>query len=174
MAKYGVFESVNMKSTHYGEHMFDAVVTAETQNGSVGYVEDGTLKTFTTATIGKFAPVIVDQVPWSYDTSSKKNQARSAFVNAKNTMVRTRAMGMGDRFALTAEAISGTPAVGKYLVLANNSAKLTVADAATGAFVAKITGTHKSGECLSTDGYVYGISDVMYDIEVLANTVSLA
>ena len=39
MANYTVFESVNMKSTHYAERIFDAVATEDIENGTFGYLD---------------------------------------------------------------------------------------------------------------------------------------
>ena len=163
---YGVFESNKMLSTNGGAHIVDAKVLTETDNGSVGYVEDGELKVFATATLGKKVPVIVDQVPMSYDTSHRANQRRDNITNAANTIVRCRMLGVGDVFSLSADAISGTPAVGKYLVLANNSKKLTIANEPANGLEIVITGTHKTGLTLTTDAHVYGATRTMYECEV--------
>ena len=173
MAKYGVIETTNMVATHAGAHIVDVLCTKETQNGFVGYANaNGELTTFTTATIGKQVPVIISNPAWNYDESRVVNQRADRYVIEANTMARGYQMMPLDTFALSAEAIDGTPAVGKYLVLANDSDKLKVSDTAEGAFVAEIYGTHNRGVSFAAKNVVLGASDVMYDIRVLANVVS--
>ena len=179
MAKYGIFESTNLVATKFGAHIVDALVTEDTENGSVGYVKyvDGvpTFTKFTADTIGKFEPVIVAQPAWSYDESYTKNQRANQFIVEANTTARCYTTVAMDKFSLSAEAIKGTPAVGKYLVLEADSGKFAVSDTAAGAYVAEIVATHMRGASLELkNGSVYGESTVMYEAVVRANVVSYA
>lgn len=170
MAIHGVIQSTNMASTHYG--IVDAKVTAAIDNGNVGYVEGGEFKTFTTDTIGKKQVVILDTPAWDYDNSKIENQRPDAFVNEAGSIARARNIYLNDKFGLNKEAISGTPAVGKYLVLANGSTKLTVADEAVGTFCAEIVEERVIGTTLATGARTYGYSYPLYIAKVIYNNVA--
>lgn len=78
-------------------------------------------------TIGLVASVemIKDAVTNHYDLAD--------FTNKAGEVIRVYSLEKGDEFSVTAKAISGTPAKGKYVKLTAASTKWTVADAATGA-----------------------------------------
>ena len=170
MAIHGVIESTNMASTRYG--MVDAKVTSAVDNGNVGYVEGGEFKTFTADTIGKRQVVILDTPAWNYNESSIENQRNDAFTNEAGTIARGRNVALNDKFGLNAEAIDGTPAVGKYLVLAANSTKLKVSATAEGAFCAKIEEVRTNGLTLTTGARTYGYSYPLYIAKVIYNNVA--
>lgn len=78
---YTVFESVNMKSTHYAERIFDAVATEDIENGTFGYLdglddgEDVIYKFVKGSATGKQV-VVVDQPVWNSDECKITNQRK--------------------------------------------------------------------------------------------------
>lgn len=74
--------------------------------------------------------IIYDTAVYHYDLSE--------FVNKANSVIRVYQPEAGDIFSVTAEALTGVPAKGKYVKIAEGATTLAVSDSAEGAFGAII------------------------------------
>lgn len=185
MAKYTVFESTNMASTHYAERIFDAVSDVDVENGTFGYLDglvEGEQVVYKfVAGYKKGEPVVVvDHPAWSEDTCRITNQRRDKYVNEAGKKFRVRVVKKLDEFGITIEGVtSATQAVVTAVSdFTANSVFLTID--ATGKLVASATSTADAvmeakimrkrivGGTLITTAHKYGYSAAMYEAKVVA------
>lgn len=177
MPKYGVFESVNMGSTHYAERIFDAVATVDVENGTFGYLNglaegESHVYNFVAGTKEGEKVVVADNPAWSEDTCRITNQRRDNYVIKAGTRFRVRVIKVNDEFGVTVECM--TPATreavkdGSYLTIDANTGKLVVSDASTeNAVMEAVVERHRMmGGTLVTAAHKYGYSNVMYEARV--------
>lgn len=177
MANYIVFESVNMKSTHYAERIFDAVATVDIENGTFGYLdglddnEDVIYKFKKGSATGKQV-VVVDQPAWNPDECKITNQRKDNFIIKAGTPFRVRVVAFNDEFAISVDgftsATQSTADVGKFLTIDATTGKLVVGDSTTSAakFEATIMRKRIQGATLVTVANTYGYSRTMYEAKV--------
>lgn len=186
MAKYTVFESVNMGSTHYAERIFDAVASTDIENGTIGYLnglsdKDGVIYNFVAGTkegLGAGDIVVVDNPAWDEDTSKRTNQRRDKYIIPAGMPFRVRTIKKNDEFGIT---IEGFTAASKSVVtnvtdFKTNNVSVSI-DATTGKLVAKagnstgimvgkVMRTRTEGDTIVTSLRSYGYSTVFYEIKV--------
>lgn len=191
MAKHTVVETSRLASTHWGAHIYSLIHDADLDNGAVGYVGDLSedvdgretyeFGVFDADTINKKRAVLVAHPEWSYDESTRANQALSAYYNKADIPFRAFDLTAGDDFAISAEGFDATDVeeieVGQYVILDANKTtfKLTadVKDTAAMGFVGKITKTlKKSVGYERVDGEMYGATKTLYVVHVERNEVS--
>lgn len=180
MAKYTVFESVNMLSTRGAKRIFDAVATTDVENGTFGYIEelengeDVTYK-FHAGTKDGATIVVVDNPAWSYDTSKKSNQRRDKYIVPAGVKFRVRELALNDEFGITIEGVtseSQSKMKKDAFLTIDSTGKLVAAatTAKTGSttpkFEAKVMRTRTSGTTLSTTAHTYGYSATIYEAKV--------
>lgn len=181
MANYTVFDSTNMGSTHYAERIFDAVCTADVENGTFGYLDglaDGEtyVYNFKVGTKTGAQVMVADQPAWTEDTCRRTNQRRDKFVIKAGTRFRVRVVKVNDEFGITVEGV--TPAtqskmdVGAFLTIDATTGKLVASATAatTPVMEAEVMRKRAIGNALVTAAHNYGHSAVMYEakIKVLA------
>lgn len=177
MAKYGIFESVNMGTTKYAERIFDAVATEDIENGTFGYLdglaegEDVTYN-FVKGTKDGEKVVVVDNPAWTEDECRTSNQRRDNYIIPAGTRFRVRVVKVTDEFGIVAENV--TPETREVL---DKDIYLTI-DATTGKLVAKTESTEGaimeaqvkrkrvSGATIVTSVRDYGYSRIVYDAKV--------
>lgn len=192
MAKYAVFESVNMASTEYATRIFDAVAQTDIENGTFGYLNglanvDGVIYNFVAGTkngLGDGDIVVVDNPAWSEDTTRRTNQRRDKYIIPAGTPFRVRVIAKNDEFGITAEGFTSAT---KSIVTAVTDFKtnnITVAiDSSTGKLVAKsgnstgivvgkVMRIRKEGDTIVTSLRSYGYSTDIYEIKVTGFNVS--
>lgn len=184
MAKYTVFESANMASTHFAERIFDCVADTDIENGTFGYmgeqVEPG-------GHIYKFVPgfkdgekvVVADQPAWTEDTCRITNQRRDQFVITAGTPFCVRVVKINDEFGITIEGV--TPAtrdkmkLGAFLTIDSATGKLVASDKAAAdsepavtdpAMEAVVMRKRMIGGTLVTAAHEYGYANEMYEARV--------
>ena len=135
---YGVFESVNMRSTHAGGRIFDAVAAFDVENGTVGYLDglsngETTIYVFKKGLAEGKAPVIVDQPAWDVDDSKTSNQRKDKFIVKQGTPFRVRKLYNDDKFGISIDCVALADregfAVGKTVTVDENG-KFVVVTAA--------------------------------------------
>jgi len=177
MAKYGVFESINMKSTKGAERIYDAVATVDIENGTFGYLDglatgETVVYNFAKGTAEGKTVVVVDQPAWDYDTTYIANQRKDKFIIPAGTKFRVRVVAKGDDFgindACVTEATKGDLAKGVYLTIDTTGKLVASATATVGAiFEATVMNLRKSGNTIVTTGAgTYGYTDTIYECAV--------
>lgn len=129
-----VCHTVKVKETNRGGRLYSAVHTSELENGSViflGALKEGEMEIRqavvpTTALIAKETPCLVMSAEMIYDESTKAKQALGNYTNVAGKAFPVIPLSEFDEIELSKEAFTGTPAVGKYVVLKNNSTKWDV------------------------------------------------
>lgn len=184
MAKYTVFESANMASTHFAERIFDCVSDKDVENGTFGYlgeqVEEG-------SHIYKFVPgvkdgekvVVADQPAWTEDTCRTSNQRRDKFIIPAGMPFRVRVVKRNDEFGITIEGVTEASRekmkVGAFLTIDKATGKLVAAEkpAAQGepavtdvAMEAVVVRKRMVGANLVTPLREYGYENAMYEARV--------
>lgn len=177
MANYTVFESVNMKSTHYAERIFDAVATEDIENGTFGYLDgldDGedVIYKFVKGSATGNQVVVVDQPVWNSDECKITNQRKDNFIIKAGTPFRVRVVAFNDEFAISIDGITSATQskadTGKFLTIDTTTGKLVAGDSATSdaKFEATIMRKRVQGATLVTVANTYGYSRVMYEAKV--------
>jgi len=177
MAKYGVIESVNMKSTSGAERIYDAIATVDIENGMFGYLDglatgETVVYNFAVGTSTGKTVVVVDQPAWNYDTSRIANQRKDQFIIPAGTKFRVRVIAKGDEFGINDACVtvaSKSLLLKDAFVTIDTTGKL-VAKATTTAsvpFEAVVRRTRKSGNTLVITGVgTYGYTDTIYECAV--------
>jgi len=177
MAIYGVYESVNQKSTRGAERIFDCVASTDIENGTFGYLNglatgESVVYNFAVGTSDGKEIVVVDQPAWTADTTYKSNQRKDKFIIPAGTKFRVRVIADNDEFAVNTACVT-TASVANFAV----DAFVTI-DATTGKLVASATTTadvafegtvirkRVQGATLVTAANTYGYSRDMYEIKV--------
>lgn len=177
MATYGVIESVNMKSTHYAERIFDVVSTVDVENGTFGYLNglatgESVVYNFAKGLLAGKEIVVVDEPAWSTDTTYKSNQRKDQYIIPAGTKFRVRVIALNDEFAVnTACATTATvPAliVGAYVTIDATTGELVASATAatTPVFEGTVMRKRVQGATLVTTANAYGYSRDMYEIKV--------
>lgn len=187
MAKYSVFESTNLRATHFAERIFDCVAEEPIENGTFGYFEelaDGYTHVYKFVKgVKEGAPVVVANNPaWSEDTCRITNQRRDQYIIPAGTVFRAFALHEGDEFGITIEGVSAATqsVVTGQTDFAKNAVYLTIGT--DGKLVAKTESTDDAvmearverkrtiGATLVTGIRDYGYANAMYEarIKVLA------
>jgi len=176
MAIYAVFESTNMRATHYAKRIFDCVCDKDVENGMFGYMDglvDGHthMYNFVAGTKEGKQIVVVNQPAWTEDECSRTNQRRDKFYIPAGTPFRVFCVDMDDEFAITKEACTKDTMdaieVGKFLTI-DATGKLKVADASTDGAVmeAEVMRKRKQGDTIVTGVRTYGYSNMMYTAKI--------
>jgi hypothetical protein len=168
-----VCETTNLRCVHYAERIWDAVANFDVDNGTFGYldglkVEGGVIYNFVTGTKEGSAVVMAHNPEWTEDTCRRTNQRKDKFYIKANVPFRAYTLHEGDEFAVSTEAFSGTPEVGKYVTI-NANGKLEVSDSAPAdgaAMVGKIMRSRIMGTVITTVEHDYGYSRKMYEVKV--------
>lgn len=131
MAKYCVFDSTNMRATHFAERIFDCVSDEDIENGTFGYLgelADRNIYKFVKGAKDGEAVVVVNQPAWTEDTCRTSNQRRDKFIIPAGTPFRVFAVHEGDEFGITIEGISSATQniVGSETDFAANDVFLTI------------------------------------------------
>lgn len=176
MATYAVFESTNMKTTHYAERIFDAVATVDIENGTFGYIEElatdsDVIYKFVKGTKAGMPVVVVDQPVWTEKTCLTSNQRKDKFIITAGTPFRVRVVAKNDEFAISAAAVTSTSVdkldVDAYLTI-DTTGKLVASNtsSASATFEAKVMRKRISGGTMVTTAHNYGYSRTMYEAKI--------
>lgn len=148
IAKHAVCNPANVLAQNYGEHMFSIQLNSDTDNGNLVAVGDYlSLDLFGEAAVTTFGGKIVQQMtngnylvmvtdpgdavlvyekPLIAEEYSNTFKKISNFYNKAGENVRCYGLHKYDRFEVSAEAFSGTPAVGKTISSVENK-KMVIA-----------------------------------------------
>lgn len=130
-----VAESSRLKATIAG-HIYDLEMIADTDNGTivaVGALSDLGVQVFKAKEYAAGdKPYLVLTTPLAYN-GKKAWSDEKYFYNAKGEVARAYELCVDDIYTLSADAFTGTPAVGKFV-----DATYAVADAAGDGFVGEI------------------------------------
>lgn len=190
MAKHGVVETSRLAATHWGAHIYSLVHDANIDNGNVGYVgalsedidgqETYEFGVFDSETIGKKRAVLVAHPEWSYDESTRANQALSAYYNKAGIPFRAFDLTAGDDFKISEECFdaSGVDEIeaGQYVVLDNGKTtfKIVEEEPATAGFYGVITGKYQRAAGFKQEnGTLYGEPTFVYGVHVERNDLIL-
>lgn len=183
MAKYTVFESTNMASTHYAERIFDAVADSNIENGTFGYLDgladgESVIYNFVAGFKDGEDVVVADNPAWTEDESRITNQRRDKYVNEAGVPFRVRSVKKRDEFGITIEGITGDTqkTVTKvsdftespvYLTI-DATGKLKASESTSGdaGFEAKVMRKRIVGATLSTPLRNYGYSNQIYEAKI--------
>ena len=174
MAKYTVFESVNMGSTHYAERIFDAVADVDVENGTFGYLDglaDGETNVYKFKAGAKV--VVADNPAWTEDASRTVHQRKDKYIIEAGTKFRVRVVKVNDEFGITIEGVTTASKakmdVGAYLTI-DATGKLVAGTATTEGAVMEAVVERKRvvGGTLATAAHNYGYSNVMYEARINA------
>lgn len=176
---YAVCHTAKVKETNRGGRLYSAVHTAPLQNGSIvflgelvsGEKEIRQAEVPTTAAIAKKRPMLVMTPEIIYDQSTKSKQALGNFVNPANKAFPVVPLSEFDEIEVSKEVFEGTPTVGKYVQLKDNSVKLEVVDSApeAGVLYGKITSSRKAfmPVVLGGDGKLTPVAYDLYNVEFI-------
>ena len=177
---YTVCNTVKVKNTNRGGRLYSALLASAIENGSIiflgglvsGQKEIRTGVVPTTALIETETPMLVMTPEMIYDQSRKATQALGNFINPANKSFPVIPLEAFDEIEVSAEAFVGTPAIGKYAVLADGSTKLTIQDTAptTGCVLyGKITSSRKSAmpTFLGGDGTLFPTAYDLFNVEFI-------
>lgn len=176
MAKYTVFESVNMGSTHYAERIFDAVASVDVENGTFGYLDglsDGepVVYNFVAGYKAGEPVVVVDNPAWDYDTCRITNQRRDQYINEAGKKLRVRVVKNLDEFGITIEGVTAATQEqmkqGAFVSI-DSTGKLVASDAAVDEdnMIGEVMRERVIGAQLVTAAHNYGSAYKMYEIKV--------
>ena len=178
---YGVFESTNMRSTHAGGRVYDAIADYDVENGTVGHLEgvvngETVVYKFVKGLAKGKAPVIVDQPAGDDDTSRTINQRKDKFIVEAGTKFRARKIYNDDKFAVSIDCIATADQegfdAGKTVTVDQNGKFTVVSESAEGEdpadndFEGVVRYKRTQGNVLVTTAHNYGYSRYMYVIEV--------
>lgn len=185
MAKYTVFESVNMGSTKYAERIFDAVAATDIENGTFGYLnglkvisgsnKEPNIYNFVAGTkTGLKAGdiVVADNPAWTEDTSKITNQRRDQYIIPAGTRFRVRVVRKNDEFGISKEGITTASQskldVGAYLTIDATTGKLVASDTAATSPIMEAVVQRKrvTGGVLATPVRNYGSSTTIYEAKI--------
>lgn len=190
MAKHGVVETSRLAATHWGAHIYSLVHDADIDNGNVGYVGDLSetidgqetyeFGVFDSDTIGKKRAVLVAHPEWSYDETTKENQALHVFYNKAGIPFRAFDLTAGDDFKISEECFNATGVEeiekGQYVVLEDGKTtfKIVTDEPTTEGFVGVITGKwQRAAGFKQEDGTLYGYPTYVYGVHVERNDLIL-
>lgn len=172
-----VCHTIRVKEAGVGGRLYSAIHTSALPNGSViflGEKETGFPEIYkavvpTTDLIAKETPMLVMCPEIMYDETRRANYALGNFINKANKAFPVIPLSEFDEIELSKEGFTGTPTVGKYVVLENNSTKFKIEDdkPATGhVLVGKITATRKSSlpVFLAGDGNLFPQAYDLYTV----------
>jgi hypothetical protein len=152
--KHTVAESTNLLATHYGDHIYNIKLSANRDNGVIVgkgayqgddiYAEGAASNSFAGKIIEKAAnggyvvevtaaadgDLLVLQVPTSPYEFESEARAERQFYNKANDVVRAYQLRYGDKFTLSAEGFTTTPAaasIGKAVSVDATTKKLVIA-----------------------------------------------
>ena len=176
-----VCNTVKVKNTNRGGRLYSAILPTAIENGSVVFLgelvanetEIRNAVVPTTALIAKETPMLVMTPEVIYDESTLGSGALGNFKNPANKSFPVIPLEAFDEIELSAEGFVGTPAVGKYAVLANGSTKFTIEDVAptTGCVLyGKITSSRKSAlpTFLGGTGTFFPSAYDLFNVEFIA------
>jgi len=183
MAIYNVFESVNMRSVHFAERIFDAVCEEPVENGTFGYLEglaegESNIYKFVKGTKEGAEVVVANNPAWDYDTCRITNQRRDIFIIEAGVPFRAYVMKVTDEFgtaiegftADSRETVTGTAdftATPVYATI-DASGKLVASTSETEGAVmsAQIMRKRMVSNSLVTKAHVYGSQKEIYEVKV--------
>lgn len=177
MAKYTVFESVNMGSTHYAERIFDAVAETDIENGTFGYLDglaDGETNVYKFKVgVKKGEPVVVvDNPAWTEDTCKITNQRRDKYINEAGKKLRVRVVKNLDEFGITIEGVTGASQEqmkkDAFVSIDPSTGKLVAAQEAADVdgMIGVVMRERVSGAQLVTTAHTYGYSAKIFEVKV--------
>ena len=189
MAKHGVVETSRLAATHWGAHIYSVIAETDIDNGSVGYVgalsenvdgqETYEFGIFDAQTIDKKRAVLVAHPEWSYDESTRANQALYNFYNKAGIPFRVFDLTAGDDFKVSEECFNaeGVDAIeaGQYVVLeAGETTLKIVEEEPTSGFYGVITGKYqRAAGFVQENGTLYGEPTFVYGVHVERNDLIL-
>lgn len=180
MAK-AIFESGLLGTTHYDGKIFDAVCTAEVENGTCGYIDglqsgSDTIYVFKKGTKAGEPVYIVDQPAWSEDSSRRVNERRDNFSVPANTPFRIREIKKNDKFGISIDGVTSASQsamdTGAYVTIDSTTGKFVASATSTSNadFEGVVEGKRTMGGTLVTTAHNYGHSAVIYKIRLVTYT----
>lgn len=177
MANYGVFESVNMKSTKYAERIMDAVAKEDIENGTFGYLDglaegEDVVYNFVAGTKAGEAVVVVDQPAWDCDTSRRVNQRKDKFIIPAGTRFRVRILAIHDEFGISKDCVTKDTqdvlAKDVYLTIDETTGKLVASTESTTYPImeAQVMRKRISGGSIVTAANSYGYTREIWEAKV--------
>lgn len=150
-----VCHTIRVKETGVGGRLYSAIHTSALPNGSVIFLGGKSTSSSeiydavvpTTELIAKETPMLVMCPEIMYDETRRANYALGNFINKANKAFPVIPLSEFDEIELSKEGFTGTPEVGKYVVLENASTKFKIEDSKPASghiLVGKITSTRKS------------------------------
>ena len=139
---YGIFESTKITGGN-----FSFLSTVDLENGMLihkGGLVPGSKDIYealipTAANIANEPVYVVGDPAWNYDTSSAINQNEDQYIVKAGMVFRCYGLKPTDKFGIADYGIDGTPVVGEYVGLLNDSAKpIASATVPSGAFVGRV------------------------------------
>lgn len=139
-----VAESSRLKATTAG-HIYDLEMIEDTDNGTIvavgAHVEGQVLKAKTYA--AGDAPYLVLTPPLAYN-GKKAWSDEKYFYNAKGEIARAYELHKDDIFTISADAFTGSPAVGKYVDATYTVAESAPATGFVGEIIEEVTYTNST------------------------------
>lgn len=177
MAKYNVFESVAMGTTHYSERIFDAIATTDIENGTFGYLNglatnESVIYNFVPGTKSGEPVVVADNPAWTEDSSLKTNQRRDKYIIPAGTPFRVRVIKRGDEFATAIEGVTTASKtnmkVRAFVSIDATTGKLVAATTAAenAIMVGQVMRKRVSGATIATPTRTYGYSTELFEVKV--------
>lgn len=176
---YTVCHAVKVKESGRGGRLYSAIHTKPLENGSIiflgelerGETEIRKAEVPTTSAIAKKRPMLVMTPEIIYDQSTKSKQALGNFINPANKAFSVVPLSEFDEIEVSKEAFDGTPEVGKYVQLKNDSTKLEISNdlPTTGVLYGKITSSRKAfmPVVLGGDGKLTPTAYDLYNVEFI-------
>lgn len=177
MATYGVYESVNQKSTKGAARIFDAISSIDIENGTFGYLNglangESVVYNFAKGLSAGKEIVVVDQPAWTADTTYKSNQRKDQFIIPAGTKFKVRVIAIDDEFAVNTACVTAASVTNfvkdAYVTVDATTGKLVASATAatTPAFEGTVMRKRVQGATLVTTANTYGYSRDMYEIKV--------
>lgn len=180
MAKYNVFESTNMGSTHYAERIFDAVASVDIENGTFGYLDgiaDGydVVYNFVAGTKAGEEVVVADNPAWTEDNCRITNQRRDKYVIPAGTPFRVRVVKKNDEFATAIEGVTAATQEkmqkGAFVTIDATTGKLVASDTQVGETAlmeGQVMRERMSGGTVATPAHNYGYATKLFEVKIVA------
>lgn len=140
--KHIVAESTNLTATNYGRHIFSVKASEDIDNGKLVDIdkmkyEKNEYYTMVEPTATSRVGLILS-VAIGADESPKKATYEYNFYNGKDEIMRVYELAAGDRFSISANGFTGTPAVGKLVEADGYDIKVVDGDTSTSTFYGEI------------------------------------
>lgn len=147
---YGIFIAENMASTKVGSLLRSVKQSTDIENGAVvklGALVSGEADLYEAEAVAAVTDriAIVDGVELDADESTIKGL--DDFINEKEKPFRVRIPMVGDRFSVSASAITGATTIGQFVEVpaTGNKLKASATQTATASFVTEVKRQYKFG-----------------------------